>query len=135
MQLFRLWLAVLMLAHGVAHLPGFAASWRLTRLPELPYHTTLLAGRLDVGDVGMRVAGALWLAAALGFFLAAGGAVLGRDWWIPLAIVVAVTSLALCVLEWPASRVGVPVNLVILAALLLGQRLAWLAPPDAIPLR
>jgi hypothetical protein len=47
----------LMMGHGVAHLPGFLVSWQLATLPDLPYSTTLFAGRLDVGDAGTRILG------------------------------------------------------------------------------
>ncbi|HEV3049900.1 MAG TPA: hypothetical protein VGX50_06315 [Longimicrobium sp.] len=131
MQPLRIGLAVLMVLHGIAHLPGFANSWRLATFPDLPYHTTLLGGRLEIGDAGMRVAGALWLAAALAFCLAGAGAVLQRGGWMAFAIAVAAASLVLCLLEWPAARIGVWVNVAILLALVLAQRLHWFASPAA----
>jgi hypothetical protein len=33
----RIVLAALLLAHGVAHLPGFLVSWQLRSFPEMPY--------------------------------------------------------------------------------------------------
>lgn len=124
----RIALAVLMLLHGVAHLPGFVGSWRLAALEGMPYKTTLLAGRVDVGDVGIRVVGVVWLLAALGFILTAIGAFTDRSWWMAALMGVALASLGLSVLEWPLARIGVAVNLAILAALLAGQRLGWLGP-------
>jgi hypothetical protein len=41
---------------------------------------------------------------------------------------VALASLGLSALEWPLARVGVAVNVAILAALFAGQRLGWLQP-------
>ena len=124
---FRIALGVLMLAHGVAHLPGLLASWRLATFPEIPYHTTLLGGRIDVGDGGMRLVGALWLVAALAFGVAALGAFQTRGWWTSAALAAALGSLALCVTEWPAARIGVFVNVAIVGAVLLGQRAFWAA--------
>ena len=49
-------LAAGLAAHGIAHTAGFAVAWRLTASSEIPYHTTLLNGRLDVGDGGGRIA-------------------------------------------------------------------------------
>jgi hypothetical protein len=125
MSWVRVGLAVLLLGHGIAHLPGLLGSWRLATFPELPYHTTLLAGRLDVGDGGLRVMGALWLAAAVAFAAASVGAFFTRSWWPSLAAATALASLALCALEWPAARVGVVVNVVVLGTLLLGARAGW----------
>lgn len=119
-------LAVLMLLHGVAHLPGFAGSWRLATFPDLPYHTRLLDGRVDVGDAGMRLVGLLWLLIALGFAVTAVAALRGAPWWGGGALVVTLLSLALCALEWPAARIGVPVNVAIAVALLAGRHFGWL---------
>jgi hypothetical protein len=118
----RFALAALLFLHGVAHLPGVVVDWRLAALPGLAYHTTVFGGRLNLGDAGMRTMGALWLAAGLGFGIAALAAVLARPWWLPLAAAAAGLSLVVTLLAAPESRVGIVVNLVIIAALVLGQR-------------
>ena len=120
----RMALAVLMLLHGVAHLPGFVSEWRLAALEGLPYRTTILAGRLDLGDIGIRVVGLLWLVAALGFLAAGTGALANRSWWTAAAAAAALGSLALSLLELPQARIGLAVNLAILASLALAQRFA-----------
>jgi hypothetical protein len=122
----RFTLAVLMILHGVAHLPGFAGSWRLATFPDLPYHTRLFAGRVDVGDGGMRLIGTLWLLVALGFVVAAVAAFAGEWWWSGTAFLATLLSLVLCMLEWPATQVGVPVNIGIAVALILGRAFGWL---------
>ncbi len=53
-------LAVVMAAHGLIHFLGFVVSWQLARVEDLPYKTTLLAGRWEVGDGGMRLVGLRW---------------------------------------------------------------------------
>jgi uncharacterized membrane protein YccF (DUF307 family) len=121
----RIALAVLMMLHAVAHLPGFLVPWKLADMPEMPYGTTLLAGRLDVGDAGIRMIGIAWLLAALTFVVAAAGAAGNRGWWMPVAVAAAVFSLAMSVLGLPAARIGIGVNVVILAALALAPRLGW----------
>jgi hypothetical protein len=47
----RIVLALLLLAHGVAHLPGFLVSWQLRSFPEMPYRTAFLGGSVDVGEL------------------------------------------------------------------------------------
>ena len=122
----RIALAILMALHGVAHLPGFVGSWRLATLEGVPYHTTLLGGAVDVGDAGMRVVGTAWLLAGLAFIGVALATAFDRDGWPNAAFGVALLSLTLCVLELPAARVGLPVNVAILVVLLLDRRFAWL---------
>lgn len=123
----RIVLAVLMALHGVAHLVGFVVPLRLAAAPAgVAYKTTVLAGRLDLGDAGIRAVGVLWLLLAVAFSVAAAGAVMSRSSWVPTAIGVAVASLVLSLVAWADSRIGVPVNLVIMAALMLGPRHGWL---------
>ncbi|HEX7241045.1 MAG TPA: hypothetical protein VF263_12305 [Longimicrobiaceae bacterium] len=121
----RIALAVLMLLHGVAHLPGFLVPWRLVEAGALPTGTTLLAGRVDVGGAGIRAFGVLWLLAAAAFLLAAFGAWTDRTWWVQATAAVALASLLMSVLAWPASRIGVAVNLVVLAWVAAIVRLGW----------
>jgi hypothetical protein len=123
----RLALVALFVLHGIAHLPGFAVAWRLTTTPEMPYKTTLLGGRVDLGDAGIRVMGLLWLAAGSGFLAAAVATWRGSATWPKLALVLALVSLVLCVAAWPDSRIGVVVNLAILVLLLAGGGLGWLS--------
>ena len=119
--MIRYVLAILLAGHGVAHLVGFVASWRLAALPELPYKTTVIAGHVDVGDIGTRVIGALWLLAALAFLTAAGAAVTQASWMARFAFCTVVASMVLCVLGWPDARIGFWVN----AGLALGLLFGW----------
>jgi hypothetical protein len=115
----RIAVAVLMLVHAVAHLPGFLVSWQLATFAELPYKTTLLAGRLPVGDRGMQVVGVVWLLLALGFAASSLGALARLPWWTVVASVATTVSFVLCVLAWPDTRFGVAVNVA------LGVWLLW----------
>jgi len=121
----RIALAVLFFVHALAHLPGFVVPWRLATLEEMPYKTTLLDGRFDVGDAGIRLVGLLWLVAALAFVAAGAGLLLGAAWWGPLSWASVVLSLTLSALGWPEARLGLALNVVIVALLLGGERLGW----------
>src|SRR5829696_5581074 len=102
----RIALAILMALHGVAHLVGFSGAWSLA--PEgVPYKTTVLAGHVDLGDVGIRAVGLLWLAAAAAFLFAG----------------LAAVSLRLSATEWPEARIGVAINALIITALIAAR---WL---------
>ena len=118
----RIALAFLMTLHGIAHLVGFVGSWQLAG-PEsdIPYKTTLLSGRLHLGGAGVRAMGMFWLFAAVAFMLAAVGALTNQAWWILGAFGTALFSLMLCIVALPETRVGIGVNLVLLALLLVGQ--------------
>ena len=112
----RILLAALMVYHGLAHSVGFAEAWQL--VPQgPPYKTTILAGRLNLGDAGIRVTGILWLATGVAFLVAAIAAAVGLPWWDSFALVIAVVSLLLCAVELPEARLGLVINLAIVAML------------------
>jgi hypothetical protein len=113
--------ALFLFAHGVAHLVGFSAAWALSPA-KIPHLTTVIGGRFDVGESGIRVVGLLWVAAAVAFAVVAVGAALATPWWPSALIVVALGSLALCVLGWPEAKIGVMLNLgiLVLAAMIVG---------------
>lgn len=116
----RLALALFIFIHGFAHTVGFVVPWKIARLEESPYKTTVLNGKVDVGHIGIRLVGLLWLAVALAFF-GTGGLVIARaPSWRPLALGVSLLSLVLCVVGLPESRIGIVVNAALIAFILLG---------------
>jgi hypothetical protein len=119
----RIVLAILMGLHGIAHLPGFVHAWNLTELKGLPYRTTVLAGRIDLGDVGIRAVGTLWLLTATAFLISACSLAAGKPWWLAAALATALASLVLGALGWPEAKIGVAVNVVIILAVALMVRL------------
>jgi hypothetical protein len=122
----RFALGLLMVLHGFAHLPGVIVSWQLAPIEGAIYRTTLFSDRINVGDAGMRVMGGLWLISALAFGLAAYGAFTTRDGWMLTTGLASIFSLVLSALAWPDSRIGVAVNLFILAALGVGWGTGWI---------
>jgi hypothetical protein len=102
-------IAALFVAHAFAHLVGFAWPWWvLEPLPSPPNGAAL------IGDGGMQVASVLWLLAAIGFLGAAVTVWLGWPSWRRVTIAAASASLALSIVCWPGSLLGVPINLTIL---------------------
>jgi hypothetical protein len=122
----RILLGLLLVVHGVAYLPGFVVLWRLASPAEMPYKTTVMGGSLDLGRAGIRMVGILWLLAALGFIVAGTVTFRGSPAWPALTLAVTLFSLAVCILGWPDTRIGLAVDIVILA-LLIGARAGWLA--------
>ncbi len=114
---------VFLALHGLVHLMGAASYLKLATVEGLPYKTTVLGGRLNLGESGAGVFGLLWVLAALGFLLAAAAHLFGWAWWLPwwrpALIAVTLLSLALTVLDAGAAKAGIVVNLVILALILL----------------
>jgi hypothetical protein len=116
-------MAIAMLLHGFAHVVGFAESWQLAATEPAPFKTTVLGGRVDLGFVGIRVGGMLWLLAAVMFCLVAVATVVNTDWWASTALVTAVASMVLSAIWWPEARVGIAVNALLISVLLAGRYL------------
>jgi hypothetical protein len=119
-------IGLFIIAHGLVHLVGFLTYWRIVTLEEMPYTTTLFSGKVDVGDVGIRIMGILWLLTALAFSAAGLALIFSQPWWQPLTLYTAIFSLILTLTGWPDARFGVLINLLILAYLFIGGSLGWL---------
>jgi predicted cation transporter len=111
----RIVAAVVVAGHGLIHLIGFVVPWGLAQVEGFPYRTTALGGAIALGDAGARAVGVAWLVCAVGFVVAGLGIWRGARWGLPLAAVLAVASIVLCVLGLPESVAGIVVNALILA--------------------
>jgi hypothetical protein len=125
--MIRILIAIGFIVHGLVHLLGFVVPWRLVTMADMPYDTTVLAGKVDLGDAGIRLFGVLWLAATIGFVAAGVGLFALAPWWQWLTLVATLFSTVLCILGWPDTQFGLYINLAILAYLVFGGRLGWLA--------
>ena len=65
--------------HGIAHVVGFVVPWRIVTSIEQPYRTTVLQGRIDLGDLGIRLYGLGWLTIAVSFAAIAAGVLLRSE--------------------------------------------------------
>lgn len=110
-------LALLLLGHGIAHLPGFLVGWQLASFPELPFRTTVVASQIDVGLVGARIVGTSWLIVSFMFVVLAVAVAFRPTGWPPALPAVLALSTLLCVLGWPEARIGLAMNAVLAAGL------------------
>ncbi|MDF2631278.1 MAG: transporter permease [Symbiobacteriaceae bacterium] len=110
--------------HGLIHLMGFVAYWPVAVVAELPYKTTVAGGALDVGAVGMKIFGLLWLVAALGFVAALVGFFMGQGWWRMVMVGTSLLSTVLIALDWAPSFRGAYVNVAILLLVWVSTRVS-----------
>ena len=119
--------AIYLIVHGLIHLFGFVVNFQIAEIEDITYKTTVLAGKLDVGRLGTRVLGILWLLAAVGFVIAGATIFVSPPWWWSFTLAATLVSLAVCVLGWPDARFGVLADVIVLVFLFLGPRLGWIS--------
>lgn len=120
------WLITFVLAaHGIAHGVGFAVNWQVISSPELPFSTTVFGGRWNVGVEGIQWVGLLWLVAGAACLTAAAAVGTGAPWSVGATITALILSVAMCVVGWPAARVGLYLNLGLGAALIISSLLGF----------
>ena len=108
--------ALLLIVHGIAHLVGFVVPWHIVPAPDLAERTTVFGGALDIGEGGTKILGILWLILAVAFVVA-GGALMRGGWHSVWVVRLAALSLVFCIVGWPDTRIGLFVNVAILAVL------------------
>ena len=116
--------ALILALHGAIHLMGTVAYLRLGTIEGLPYKTTVLGGRIDLGERGIGTFGALWSVPALAFVVAAAAILLGWEVWGPVLLAATIMSLLLAALDWEVAFIGALVDIGIIAVVWLVPRLA-----------
>ena len=122
----RIALVILLVLHGIAHMPGFLASWQLMTSQDVPYKTTILNGLIDLGDGGIKLFGLLWVVAMLAFLAAAWMLYIYADGAKSFAVGVVIFSLLVCIAGLPEARIGVAINVALLAFFALESKFGWL---------
>ena len=110
-------LAALLAVHGIAHLPGFAVSWRLMTSAAIPYKTTAFGGAIEIGDTGARLLGAGWLLMAVMLLALAIATWANASWWRPAVMIAVTISAILSAAGWPEARLGLLANVAVVGVL------------------
>jgi hypothetical protein len=128
-------LSALLLLHGLVHAVGFIGPLEL--VSSAPYQTRWFGRPIVNSSPAARSLAMLWLLLVLAYSLAAVAVFVQAGWWIPFTLVTTFASLLLCLTAWPASKVGLAVDglilLMCLWALHAKLGLALLALIRALP--
>jgi len=108
-------LAALIALHGLAHMVGFAAPWGYMKNPPS-----------DLTGPSARILGIFWLIAAFVFVVAAVGLVRRESWWTPVTLVACLLSIALSVASLPYAKIGLLVDVALVAFLFLNRGTGWI---------
>ena len=121
-KIIRIIAAIILFFHGLVHLMGTVVYMKLGTLEQFSYKTTILNGRIDLGESGIYVFGVLWAIAAIGFVVTAVGLVINWKGNPSLLMGVSIFSLGLTGLDWEIAFTGAVFNVAILVVLSLGSR-------------
>lgn len=105
--------AAVVAAHGLIHIMGFAAAWRLAS--GTVSSTPSFGGQ--PGSPFVLVLGAAWALVALTFLTSASGLVMRNSWWPRVTQGAALASLILCALWWRDASFGIGIDVVIILIL------------------
>jgi hypothetical protein len=118
--------AIFLFIHGFAHVVGFLVYWRILKDKDVEYKTTIFPGDINVGDVGIRFIGLIYLLIAialgyLGYDLLTDAIVFQEYIW-PITVM----STVLTVFGWPDTKFGLLANGILIAFLWLNSQFGWL---------
>ncbi|MBS0000220.1 MAG: hypothetical protein KFF73_14665 [Cyclobacteriaceae bacterium] len=118
---------IYMFVHGFAHIVGFLISWKLINDKDTPYKTTILGGKFDMGDNGIRILGILWLLTGIAFFILSYGVITLSYWWNVYTFFVIGFSLMLSILAIPDTVYGILANILLLLFLWYAPTAGWIS--------
>jgi hypothetical protein len=125
-MILKIILSLYLILHGGIHILGFLANFDLLKWDEITYSTKVLMGKVNLGYVGIRLLGLVWLIVMV-MYIVAGIAVFSMpDWWLNLTLLATGLSMVLCILGLPDTKAGILANVFLFGFLFLDSRYDWL---------
>lgn len=114
-------LAIFLFIHGFAHIVAFLVHWKIVKDRNVDFKTTIFPGDVNIGGVGIRLVGVIYLGVALAF------GYLGYElltefhfFWQNIWRAV-ILSLVLCIIGWPDTKFGIIANVILILFLLVND--------------
>ncbi len=123
----RIILSIFLFLHGMAHLVGFLVPWRIVKTDDMPYKTTLFLDKINIGDIGTRIMGIIWLLIAIAFFYAGWITMHRIDYWLTYTLTVTIISLVFYIVAIPDSHIGIYINITLIVLYYLNNYFHWLS--------
>ena len=110
----RIIFSIFLFLHGIAHLVGFLVPWQIVKMDDMPYKTTLFLDKINIGDIGIRIIGIIWLLIALAFCYAGWITFYRMDYCLTCTLTVTIISLVFCIVAIPDSHIGIYINIILI---------------------
>jgi hypothetical protein len=118
-------MSALLIVHGLVHILGFLIFFEFMEVDTLKYTTRVLWGRFEIGRIGIRLLGVVWLLVMVAFIAAGVGLLVSAPWWLSLTLWTTAASAVLCLLGLPDTVFGLIINGLIFAILYFGGTFSW----------
>ena len=109
----RYLLVAFLALHGLVHVLGFSATWRIGPTGTVSAAPSLLPA-VASGGAPAHLLGIMWLAASIAFIAAALGLMGDAAWWRTATAAAALVSLGLSVAWWTDAKAGALIDVAIL---------------------
>lgn len=109
----------------MVHILGLLIFFEITEIETLPYSTKVLGERVDIGYIGIRLLGIIWLLILIAMVAAGIGLLLGTSWWYSFALWSTVASTVVTILGWSDTKFGLLINVLVFILLFLGNSQGW----------
>ncbi|HPN38370.1 MAG TPA: hypothetical protein PL041_08195 [Melioribacteraceae bacterium] len=110
---------IILVAHAIAHLPGFVMSFKLAKIKELPYSTKVFFKKIEIGEIGIKIYGLIWLVLSLIFFTAVILIIFEMPVFKITIITASILSFLISVLGLPETKFGIIINSLIIFYLII----------------
>ena len=118
--------ALFLFIHGFAHIVGFVVYWRIMKVKDVEYKTTIFPGSMNVGDGGIKFIGFVYLISALAFGFMGYDLLTNGVYFWEYIWTVTMVSTVLCITGWPDTKLGILTNVILIVFLAANEYFTWL---------
>ena len=105
---------IILLIHAIAHLPGFIMAFKLAEIKELPFSTKIFFKKIEIGEIGIKIYGLVWLVLSIIFFVSVLFILFDKPVYKDTVLVASLLSLIISIGGLPETKYGVIINLLII---------------------
>jgi hypothetical protein len=111
--------SVFIFIHGFAHLVGFFVNWNIIKDKEIQYKTTIFNGKYDIGLLGTKILGIIWLLIGIYFGYLGYLSLSNPSFYLDIVLYLAINSLLLTFISLPDTKFGIIANILLIGFIML----------------
>jgi len=111
--------SVFLFVHGFAHLVEFLVNWKIIKDKEIQYKTTVFNGKYNIGPIGTKVLGIVWLLIGIYFGYMGYLGLSNPMAYLDIVLYIAINSFILTLASLPDTKFGIIANILLIGYILL----------------